>query len=92
MGCCCLGIIAVIFPRVALFGMWLTGYAGFAFDTVVWPVLGFFFMPYTTCAYAIAMNEIGELRGWGMALLIIGVFLDLGSHGGGASAGKRRSH
>jgi len=86
---CCLGVIAVAFPRIALFVMWLAGYGGQAFETRLWPVLGFFFLPYTTCAYAIAVNSLGGLTGWGLALLILGVVLDLGSHGGSASGGAR---
>jgi len=69
--------------------MWLFGYTWTAFQTYLWPLLGFFFMPYTTCAYAIAMNEVGGIHGVGLALVIIGAFLDLGSHGGTASSGAR---
>ena len=93
MPCCCLGIVAVLFPRLALAVMAFTGYGARAFDTYVWPVLGFLFMPYTTCAYALAMNELGGVHGWGLALLIFGVILDLGSHGGGANSSNRyRKH
>ncbi|HQE76130.1 MAG TPA: hypothetical protein PLK00_06875 [Candidatus Hydrogenedentes bacterium] len=84
---CCLGVIALIFPRVALAVMWLSGYGGRAFDSVLWPVLGFLFMPYTTCAYAFAVNSLGGLQGWGLAAVIAGVLLDFGSHGGGARSG-----
>ena len=83
---CCLVGVAALFPRLALIGMWLMGYGGRVFDTVLWPVLGFLFMPYTTCAYAIAVNQWGAVHGWGLALVIVGVFLDLGSHGGSASS------
>ena len=86
---CCLGIVALAFPRVALVAMWLTGYGGRAFETVLWPVLGFFFLPYTSCAYALAVNETGGIKGWGLAFVIIGVFFDLGSHGGSASGGAK---
>ncbi len=86
---CCLGCIAVAFPRLALFLMWFSGYGGRAFETALWPLLGFFVMPYTTCAYAIAMNEIGAVQGWGLAFVILGVLCDFGSHGGGAKAGCR---
>jgi len=71
-----------MFPRIALVVMWLTGYGALAFQTILWPLLGFFFMPYTTCAYAIAMNQFAGIQGAGLAVLIIGVILDLGSHGG----------
>lgn len=86
---CCLMIVAAMFPRLALFIMWLTGYGGRAFETALWPVLGFFFMPFTTCAYAIGMNEHGSISGWALALLIIGVLFDLSSHGGGARTARR---
>ncbi|HOD50705.1 MAG TPA: hypothetical protein PLM14_02085 [Candidatus Hydrogenedentes bacterium] len=84
---CCLGVVALIFPRIALFVMWLSGYGGRAFDTILWPLLGFFFMPYTTCGYAFAANSLGGLKGWGLAALIVGVVLDVASHGGGARSG-----
>jgi hypothetical protein len=88
---CCLGVLGLMFPRIALVVMWVAGYGGRAFETMLWPLLGFFLMPYTTCAYAIAMNERGEIAGWGLALLILGVFFDLGSHGGsGRSYAHRR--
>lgn len=86
---CCLGILVVMFPRAALVAMWLTGYGGRAFATVLWPVLGFCLLPYTTCAYAIARNELGGVDGWGLALIILGVIMDVTSHGGGAKAGRR---
>lgn len=85
---CCLAILAAMFPRLVLFIMWLTGYGGRAFDTVLWPLLGFFLMPFTTAFYAIGINEHGEMRGWALALVILGVFFDLGTHGGSASRGR----
>ena len=82
---CLLGCLAIAFPRFTLALMWLFGYTGRAFDTYLWPLLGFFFMPFTTCAYAIALNEFGGIRGAGLALLIIGVLLDFGGQGGGGA-------
>lgn len=88
---CFLGCFAVVFPRVALVIMALIGYGGRAFDSMLWPILGFFFMPYTTCAYAIAQNDFGGVEsGIGLALLIGGIVMDLGSHGGGARYGYRQ--
>lgn len=81
---CCLGILSLVFPRFTLIVMWLIGYTATAFDTRLWPILGFFFLPYTACAYAIAINEAGAISGVGLALVIIGVILDVGSHGGSA--------
>jgi hypothetical protein len=83
-------IIAAMFPRLALVIMWLTGYGSRAFESVLWPVVGFFFMPFTTCAYAIGMNEHGSISGWALLLLIVGVLFDLSSHGGGAQTARTR--
>ena len=79
---CLFAAIAVFFPRGALAVMWLTAYTATAFETFLWPLLGFVFMPYTTVAWAIAINQVGAIRGVGLVLLIVGVVLDLGTHGG----------
>ncbi|MCP4641923.1 MAG: hypothetical protein GY851_15890 [bacterium] len=84
MPCCCLLVVMLFLPRVALVFMYLGGYSRGAFETHLWPILGFFAMPYTTCAYAIGMVEAGGFHGWTLVLLIIGVVLDLGGHGGSA--------
>ena len=86
---CLIILIAVIAPRLALFLMWLFAYTASAFETRIWPLAGFFFMPYTTCAYAIGMNENGGFRGWSLVLLIVGVVLDLSSHRGSARTTRR---
>ena len=89
---CCLMIIAAMFPRFALVVMWIVGYGGRAFDTALWPVLGFFFMPFTTCAYVIGMNENGGFHGWSLVLLIVAVIFDVGGHGGGGARYRRVQH
>ncbi len=76
---------AAIFPRIALVLMWLIQYTATAFTTQLWPILGFFFLPYTTCAYAIGMKETGGFQGWTLILLIIGILLDFGTLGGSGS-------
>ncbi len=86
---CCLGALALMIPRVTLIGMLLMGYGPRAFDTVLWPVLGFFFMPYTTCVYAIGINEAGGFYGWSLILLIVGVLFDFTSYGGASQTRVR---
>ncbi len=70
----------LLIPRVTLAIMWLLSYTHTAFQTRMWPLLGFLFMPFTTCAYAIGMNERGGFQGWTLVVLIIGVVLDFGGH------------
>ena len=80
-----------MFPRVLLFFMFLTSnYIGRAYDTNLWPVLGFFFMPLTTIAYAWAVNSNGTVTGVYLVVVVIAVLMDLGSNGSGAHHGRKR--
>ena len=90
MGCCLLVLIGYFVPRLTLFFLWLlTNYLGRAYQTHIWPLLGFFFLPYTTLAYAIAMNAFGGIQDLGLVLFVLGVLLDFGALGGGAHAHRR---
>ncbi len=89
----CLGIVlALLTPRLVIVVLALfTDYIGRAFDTLLWPLLGFFLMPTTTLAYAWSQNTYGAIEELGLVAVIIGVVLDLGLHGGGGRGiGRRR--
>ena len=91
MGCCLLAALVMAMPRLAVVVLWMTGYLGSAYQTFLWPLLGFIFMPWTTAAYAIAINEWhGQLTLGGIVIIVIGVFLDMGSHGGAERARRQR--
>jgi hypothetical protein len=89
---CLLPILAVFMPRlVMVFILLLTNWFNLAFQTVLWPLLGFFFMPYTTLAYMGAMiNNHHEVTGVWLVLLIVAVFFDLGGQGHSARSGRVR--
>lgn len=88
---CFVALIAFFFPRVAIVLIWLlSDYLGRAYLTVLWPLLGFVFAPFTTLAYALAINSNGSVSGFYLVLVIIAVLLDLGHLGGGAKARKKR--
>ncbi len=89
---CLLAIIALGFPRLIILILALfSQYMSSAYNTLGWPLLGFFFAPYTTLAYAVAMNENGgSLSGWYLALLILAILFDLGAIGGGGRAARGR--
>jgi hypothetical protein len=88
--CCLLVLLAFFTPRIVLVLLFLfSSYLASAFDTWLWPTLGFFFLPATTIGYAIAQNEFGGLNGLGIVALVIGVAVDIGLLGGGAR--QRRS-
>ena len=78
-------LLAFFTPRIVLFILWLfSDYLARAYETWVWPTLGFFFLPATTLAYAIARNELGGLNGLGVIVVLVGVAVDIGLLGGGA--------
>lgn len=89
MGCLWL-ILAMAVPRLALVILWLTSdYVGRVFQSALWPILGFFFLPTTTLAYAFAMNSNGSVNGWYLVLVVLAVFWDLGHSGGSAQRARR---
>ena len=82
---CLLAIISLAVPRVVLLVAFLaTDWGKRAFDTPLWPILGFFLLPYTTLAYMAAMlnNNHAVTAGW-LVLLIFAIVVDIGHWGGG---------
>ena len=66
-----------ISPRLIMFILFLvTDYLGNAFDSVLWPILGFLFMPWTTLWCAYVWNN-GEFGTWRIIVLIICGLADL---------------
>ena len=88
---CFVGCLALFFPRLALVLVWLfSEYLGQAYNIVLWPVLGFVFMPLTTLAYAWAHNSNeGSVSGIYLAVVVVAVLIDLGLIGTGASSRPR---
>lgn len=83
-------LIALATPRFVMVVLWIfTSYLSRAYDGWLVPLLGFFFLPTTTLAYAIAENETNGVEGWGLVLVIVAVLLDLGVWGGGRGAFSR---
>ena len=84
--CCVFILLAFFTPRIVLFVLLLfTNYLSRAYDGFVLPFLGFLFLPATTLAYAIAQNELGGPNGLGITVVLIGLAVDIGLVGGGAS-------
>lgn len=86
-------IAAMLFgmPRLVIVLMALfSDYIGTAYSTWLWPLLGFFFMPYTTIAYAVAQHAGGGAHGLWMVLVVVAVLFDIGVIGHGSrAAGKK---
>jgi hypothetical protein len=78
-------------PRFAIILVVLfSDYIGRAYETTLWPLAGFFFLPLTTLAYAWAINANGSVDGFYLAGVILAVLIDLGMFGGSASKRRRR--
>lgn len=88
---CFLVILAMLIPRVVMFFIWLlTDWFSRAFGNFLLPLLGFFFMPYTTLAYTAAKVSGGGVEGWWLVLLVVAIIADIGHWGGGVSSRRRR--
>ncbi|MFO0554374.1 MAG: hypothetical protein U0271_38690 [Polyangiaceae bacterium] len=93
---CIFALLALVFPRLTLAGLWLFGgdYLGRAFEHRWYlPVLGFVFLPLTTLAYAYGMISIGrsdtmEPSSW--LLVAIALMLDVSSMRSGQKHAKKR--
>ena len=82
---CFVVLIGFFFPRLVIAGLALfTNYLGQAYHGLVLPLLGFFFLPYTTLAYAWAINSHGSVDGLHLVVVILAVLVDLGVIGGSA--------
>jgi hypothetical protein len=88
---CIVALIALLMPRLVMFFIWLmTDWFSRAYDTIIWPFLGFLFMPYTTLAYMAAMlNNNHQVSGGWLVLLIVAVVVDIGNWGGSHHSARR---
>jgi hypothetical protein len=80
--CCFFAALVLIGPRAAILIWWLIDIDRWnaAFSNLIWPVVGFFFAPWTTLTWVIiAPNGVTGLD-W--VILGIGVLADLASYSG----------
>jgi hypothetical protein len=80
---CLTVIFSLFFPRLAMVAIWLcTSWFSIAFNGILWPILGFIFMPYTTLAYMAAMiNNHHSASGLWLVLVVFAALVDIGGHG-----------
>jgi hypothetical protein len=86
---CLLGCLAIFMPRLVLALIFIFSRYLSVYKTVLWPLLGFFFMPLTTLAYAFAINSNGKLDGIYLFVYLLAVLIDLGLLGSGESSRRR---
>jgi hypothetical protein len=81
--CCLVAIVLFLGPRIGVILWWLFDMARWerAFSTVLWPILGFIFLPWTTLAYVLVFQN--GIVGLDWLAIIAAVLADLGAYGGG---------
>jgi hypothetical protein len=88
---CLVGCIALAMPRFAIVLVVIfSDYIGRGYPHWIWPLLGFFFLPTTTLAYAWAQNSSGGSPGaLHLLVVVVAVLLDLGLLGTGESSRRK---
>lgn len=88
---CLLVLVAMFSARFALFLMFLfTNRLSDAFDSTLGPLLGFFFLPWTTLMYALLWGSHHGVSGFEWFLVAFGFLLDMGSWAGSAERARHR--
>lgn len=80
-------LLALLAPRVMMVVLWLfTRWFAGIFDNLIWPILGFLFLPTTTLWYTAVHNWWGgEWGGLQIVGLIIAVMID-----GSPASGRKK--
>ena len=87
--CCLFTVLVFLGPRFGGIGWWLLQPARWnaAFGSIIWPILGIIFLPWTTLMYvAVAPGGINGLLEWGF--LILAIVIDIGAYAGGGYGNK----
>lgn len=88
---CILALLGLLFPRVLMIILWFfTDWFTGVFDTLLWPILGFLFLPVTTLWYSYVINRSGgEWSTFNIVVMVVAVLIDMGSWGGGYKSQNR---
>lgn len=88
--CCLIATLFMLGPRAAILVWWLLQPVRWsaAFDTFLWPFLGFLFAPWTTLMYVAVAP--GGITGFDVIWLAIAVGMDLFTWFGGGYSNRNR--
>jgi hypothetical protein len=88
--CCAIAVLFALGPRAAILVWWLFDQLRWAaaFDTFIWPFLGFLLAPWTTLMY-VAVFPAG-ITGFDYLFLGLGVVFDVFSWFGGGYTNRDR--
>ncbi|HET9602776.1 MAG TPA: hypothetical protein VFO96_00695 [Gemmatimonadales bacterium] len=76
---CLLAVLALAVPRVVILLLWfLTSWFQGLFTTILWPVLGFIFLPTTLLWYTAVQHWFGGHWGlWPVIGIVIALMIDI---------------
>ncbi len=88
---CLIGLLALITPRLVLFLVWVfTPYVSRAFNSFIWPLLGFIFLPFTTLVYVLVWTPGVGVTGLAWLWVALAFLLDLTWQSGSGYRASRR--
>lgn len=84
-----LGALGLFFPRIVIVVLYFfTGWFDGVFSSILWPLLGFLFAPFTLLWYGVVMNYLGgDWDAISIIGLVIAIAVDFGATRG---ASKKR--
>jgi hypothetical protein len=87
--CCFFTALLLVGPRLAILVWWLYSpiYTQTLFQTWIWPILGWIFLPWTVLMYMVVAP--GGIVGFDWIILGLGVFADMASYFGSYANRKR---
>src|SRR5512136_1061046 len=88
----CLTLFLPGFSRIMLLMYWIARPAqmNLAFNTFIFPCLGFLFLPFTTLMYVWLVQGAGGIQGLDWLWLILAVLIDVASLGSAGYANRNR--
>jgi hypothetical protein len=88
--CCFFTTLVLLGPRAAILIWWLIYPVRWqlAFDTWIWPLLGFIFVPWTTLMYVLVAP--GGVIGFDWVWIALAVVADIGMYAGGGYGNRDR--
>lgn len=81
---CFIALLALLAPRLVIAVLWFftTWFRGI-FDTLLWPILGFVFLPTTLLWYSVVLRFFdGQWTLWPIVGLVVALMIDISPAGG----------
>ncbi len=88
--CCAFTVLVFLGPRALIALWWLADQVRFniTFDTWIWPLLGFLFVPWLTLMYVLVAP--GGIVGFDWLWLGLALLADIASYAGGGYGNRNR--